>query len=73
LTQAEDPGRPAAEDRRSGGDYGAAARGQALLGVLAPANVLADRLDTLVGEGILAPSVYQQRPERTLSPRRAQT
>jgi DNA-binding HxlR family transcriptional regulator len=28
------------------------------------ANVLADRLDTLVGEGILQRSVYQQRPER---------
>jgi DNA-binding HxlR family transcriptional regulator len=28
------------------------------------ANVLADRLDTLVGEGILVRSVYQQRPER---------
>jgi DNA-binding HxlR family transcriptional regulator len=28
------------------------------------ANVLSDRLDTLVGEGILARSVYQQRPER---------
>jgi DNA-binding HxlR family transcriptional regulator len=28
------------------------------------ANVLADRLDTLVAEGILRRSVYQQRPER---------
>jgi DNA-binding HxlR family transcriptional regulator len=28
------------------------------------ANVLADRLDTLVSEGILQRSVYQQRPER---------
>jgi DNA-binding HxlR family transcriptional regulator len=28
------------------------------------ANVLADRLDTLVAEGILQRSVYQQRPER---------
>src|ERR1700684_3063083 len=28
------------------------------------ANVLADRLDTLVSEGILRRSVYQQRPER---------
>jgi DNA-binding HxlR family transcriptional regulator len=28
------------------------------------ANVLADRLETLVGEGILQRSVYQQRPER---------
>jgi DNA-binding HxlR family transcriptional regulator len=28
------------------------------------ANVLADRLDTLVAEGILHRSVYQQRPER---------